>query len=73
MGIAQRAATLADRAAATASGSDGEAKRRDIEKAWKRLVDRGPGGMGKLYKALAILPENDGKRLPVGFGGDVSA
>lgn len=42
-----------------------------IDKAWKRLVDRGPGGMGKVYKALAILPENDGQRRPVGFGGDV--
>ena len=44
---------------------------KDIDSAWKRLVDRGPGGMGKVYKALAILPENDGRRRPVGFGGDV--
>ncbi|PKS10299.1 hypothetical protein jhhlp_002050 [Lomentospora prolificans] len=44
---------------------------RDIEKSYKRLVDRGPSGMGKLYKALAILPENGGRRAPVGFGGDV--
>lgn len=43
-----------------------------VEKAWKRLVDRGPNGMGKLYKALAILPENQGRRRPVGFGGDVT-
>ena len=42
-----------------------------IDGAWKRLVDKGPDGMGKLYKALAILPENDGRRRPVGFGGDV--
>lgn len=45
---------------------------RDIEKSYKRLVDRGPSGMGKIYKALAILPENGGHRAPVGFGGDVS-
>jgi len=44
----------------------------DIEKAWERLVDRGPGGMGKVYKALAILPENEGRRRPVGFGGDIA-
>ncbi|KAL3965328.1 hypothetical protein ACCO45_002332 [Purpureocillium lilacinum] len=42
-----------------------------VDKAWRRLVDRGPNGMGKVYKALAILPENDGRRRPVGFGGDV--
>ncbi|PHH82276.1 hypothetical protein CDD83_3310 [Cordyceps sp. RAO-2017] len=42
-----------------------------IDKAWKRLIDRGPNGMGKVYKALAIVPENDGRRRPVGFGGDV--
>jgi SAM-dependent MidA family methyltransferase len=42
-----------------------------IDGAWKRLVDKGPDGMGKLYKVLAILPENDGRRRPVGFGGDV--
>ncbi|SPO01075.1 related to DUF185 domain protein [Cephalotrichum gorgonifer] len=42
-----------------------------VEQAWRRLVDGGVGGMGKLYKAMAILPENEGKRRPVGFGGDV--
>ncbi|KAH8653350.1 DUF185 domain-containing protein [Xylariales sp. PMI_506] len=64
MGIQQRAEYLAKKA------SD-DTKRQEIEKAWRRLVDRGPGGMGKVYKALAILPENDGRRRPVGFGGDV--
>ncbi|ODA80487.1 hypothetical protein RJ55_03445 [Drechmeria coniospora] len=43
----------------------------NIDKSWKRLVDRGPSGMGRVYKVLAILPENDGRRRPVGFGGDV--
>lgn len=66
MGIAQRAEMLAKKAV-------DDAKRAEIERAWKRLVDRGPGGMGKVYKALAILPENGGRRRPVGFGGDISA
>lgn len=65
MGIQERAAALAKTA-----GSNKEAAEA-IDKACKRLVDRGPSGMGKVYKALAILPENDGQRRPVGFGGDV--
>ncbi|KAK0670633.1 putative S-adenosyl-L-methionine-dependent methyltransferase-domain-containing protein [Cercophora samala] len=67
MGIKQRAEVLAKRA----SAQKGEEAGRGVEKAWKRLVDRGPGGMGKVYQALAILPENEGRRRPVGFGGDV--
>ncbi|PNY28438.1 NADH dehydrogenase [ubiquinone] complex I, assembly factor 7 [Tolypocladium capitatum] len=63
MGIRQRAEML------TEGVDKGTAE--NIDKAWKRLVDRGPNGMGKVYKALAILPENDGRRRPVGFGGDV--
>lgn len=63
MGIRERAEMLS-------KSADGE-KKEDIERSWKRLVDRGVGGMGKVYKALAILPENDGQRRPVGFGGDV--
>lgn len=65
MGIRERAEAL------TKGAKAGESASQDIEKAWKRLVDRGPSGMGKVYKALAILPENDGRRRPVGFGGDV--
>ncbi|KAL1303866.1 hypothetical protein AAFC00_000321 [Neodothiora populina] len=47
-----------------------------IEGAWKRLVDVGPQGMGKLYQVMAILPHkplSSGQqpRRPVGFGGDV--
>ncbi|KAK0646676.1 putative S-adenosyl-L-methionine-dependent methyltransferase-domain-containing protein [Cercophora newfieldiana] len=73
MGIRERAEMLIK--AATASATTDEAKQyaANIEKAWKRLVDRGPGGMGKVYKALAVLPENEGRRKPVGFGGDVVA
>ncbi|KAF1813055.1 DUF185-domain-containing protein [Eremomyces bilateralis CBS 781.70] len=53
-------------------GADEEKKSR-IEGAWKRLVDRGPTGMGQLYKAMAVLPCLPGMegRRPIGFGGDV--
>ncbi|KXH39913.1 hypothetical protein CNYM01_13138 [Colletotrichum nymphaeae SA-01] len=67
MGIKERAEVLIKQVKAKAAADKAQA----IEGAWKRLVDRGPGGMGKVYKAMAILPENDGKRRPVGFGGDV--
>ncbi|KAK9417146.1 putative Protein arginine methyltransferase NDUFAF7 [Seiridium unicorne] len=66
MGIRQRAEHLANKVG-------DETRKQEIERSWKRLVDRGPGGMGKVYKALAILPENDGRRRPTGFGGDVGA
>lgn len=48
---------------------EAEEKRRGIESGWRRLVERGGGGMGRIYKALAIVPESGGKRRPVGFGG----
>jgi NADH dehydrogenase [ubiquinone] 1 alpha subcomplex assembly factor 7 len=66
MGIKERAEILRKHV-----GENSEKAAR-IERAWKRLVDCGPGGMGKVYKALAILPENEGKRQPVGFGGDLA-
>ena len=66
MGIRERAGVLAK-----APDAD-PATLEKINKAWRRLVDRGPGGMGKLYQVMAILPENDGRRRPVGFGGDVA-
>ncbi|KAI1772409.1 DUF185-domain-containing protein [Hypoxylon cercidicola] len=72
MGIRQRAEMLAKSLAGSAAGGE-EDKKRELERSWKRLVDRGPGGMGKVYKVLAILPENGGRRRPVGFGGDVGA
>ncbi|KAG5978186.1 hypothetical protein E4U56_004528 [Claviceps arundinis] len=70
MGIRERAEMLLQASSAVPShtAKDGE----NIRKAWKRLVDRGPSGMGKVYKALAIVPENGGRRRPVGFGGDVT-
>ena len=65
MGIKQRADML------TKAPGVSKEQVETINGAWKRLVDKGPSGMGKVYKALAILPENDGRRQPVGFGGDV--
>ncbi|KAF4123283.1 NADH dehydrogenase [Geosmithia morbida] len=65
MGIRQRAEVLAKAPNLPKETVD------NIHKSWRRLVDRGPDGMGKLYKVLAIVPENDGLRPPVGFGGDV--
>ncbi len=72
MGIQERAEMLIKNALLKAPGDAAAEKYAgDVERAWRRLVDRGPGGMGKVYKALAILPENEGRRRPVGFGGDV--
>jgi SAM-dependent MidA family methyltransferase len=65
MGIRERAEMLMQ-------GLQGE-KKKGVEGAWKRLVDRGGSGMGKVYKAMAIVPESGGRRRPVGFGGDVEA
>lgn len=48
--------------------SDGE-KKKNLESAWRRLIEKGPNGMGRIYKVMAIIPENGGKRPPVGFGG----
>ena len=48
-----------------------ESKRKEMDLGWKRLVETGPGGMGNIYKVLAIVPESGGRRPPVGFGGDV--
>ncbi|KAI9824332.1 MAG: hypothetical protein M1819_000892 [Sarea resinae] len=68
MGIQQRAEQLLK----GVKKDDEEIKER-IEGAWKRLVERGVGGMGRIYKAMAIIPLTEGKRRPVGFGGDVES
>ena len=65
MGIRQRAEML------TKAPGANEETVKTVTKACDRLVDKGPSGMGKVYKVLAVLPENDGRRRPVGFGGDV--
>lgn len=52
--------------------SIGGNQRDAIEAGWRRLVEGGPKGMGKAYKVMAILPENGGRRRPVGFGGGVA-
>jgi NADH dehydrogenase [ubiquinone] 1 alpha subcomplex assembly factor 7 len=64
MGIRERAEML------TKGLGGNDDKKKGIEGAWKRLVDRGGSGMGKVYKVIAILPEAGGRR-PVGFGGDI--
>lgn len=52
-------------------GMGGEEMEKQVRKGLGRLLERGGGGMGKIYKVMAILPENGGRRRPVGFGGDV--
>jgi NADH dehydrogenase [ubiquinone] 1 alpha subcomplex assembly factor 7 len=66
MGIKERADRLL-------KGAKDEEMRGRLETGWKRLVDRGPNGMGKTYKAMAIVPyKNKGPvRRPIGFGGDL--
>lgn len=49
-----------------------EEKRKTLESGWTRLVENGGGGMGKIYKVMAIVPENNGQRRPVGFGGSIT-
>lgn len=84
MGIEERAAQLVKRAVnKERDGSTGQDKgeltelAKRVESGWKRLVDRGPQGMGRLYQVMAILPfsppkEGEPRRRPVGFGGDIS-
>lgn len=73
LGIQERAKELAKKML-TMSKEEGEeikTKVAEMETGWKRLVERGGGGMGRIYKALVIVPENGGKRRPVGFGGSL--
>ena len=66
MGVRERAEMLI-----RAADSD-DKKVETINRAVQRLVERGGGGMGRLYKAMAIVPEAGGKRRPVGFGGELA-
>ena len=73
MGIKERAERLL-REFEKKGGADPEEiekKKSELNTGWKRLVEGGPKGMGKAYKVMTILPENGGKRRPVGFGGGV--
>jgi len=84
MGIEQRAAQLVKQAVdKERGGSTGQDKgeltelAKRVESGWKRLVDRSPQGMGRLYQVMAILPysppkEGKPRRRPVGFGGDIA-
>ena len=67
-----RALGIEDRAKQILRGISDEDKRKEVESAWKRLVERGASGMGRIYKAMAMVPESGGRRRPVGFGGDVA-
>lgn len=58
------------RAEEICKGIGGEEGKKKVMQAVERLVERGGGGMGRIYKVMAILPEGQGRR-PVGFGGDV--
>lgn len=48
-----------------------EERQKTIETGWKRLVEKSGGSMGQIYKVMAIVPENGGRRKPVGFGGGI--
>jgi SAM-dependent MidA family methyltransferase len=74
LGIKERAERLLKELAEKGGGADSqeiEKRKADLETGWKRLVEGGPKGMGKAYKVMAIVPENGGRRRPVGFGGHV--
>ena len=64
MGIRERAEMICK-----GLGED-EAGKARVRGAIQRLVERGGGAMGKIYKALAIVPEGGGRR-PIGFGGSL--
>ena len=73
MGIRERGEMLCRAIDKEQDQQDHEKKERkkDIRRGWERLTERGGGGMGRIYKVLSIVPENNGKRSPVGFGGAV--
>lgn len=66
MGVRERAAMIAG------GGQSGGPN--PIMQAVERLIERGGGsggGMGRIYKVMAVVPESGGRRKPVGFGGGV--
>lgn len=70
MGIRERADMLIKQGLEEDGDLEEEKLKRRVRGAVERLVERGGGGMGRLYKVLAIVPERGGTK-PVGFGGDV--
>lgn len=70
VGIRERAQILS-KAIDKEATQGSEEQKRGIKQSVERLVERGGGGMGRIYKAMAIVPEGGGQRRPVGFGGDV--
>ena len=70
MGIRERGEMLCKRLDQDGNGDVEESKNK-IRQAIERLVERGGGAMGKVYKMLAVVPERNGKR-PVGFGGNIT-
>ncbi|KAJ5172536.1 hypothetical protein N7492_005129 [Penicillium capsulatum] len=52
-------------------GAADEERKKTLETGWKRLVEKSGGSMGQIYKVMAIVPENGGRRRPVGFGGGI--
>ena len=61
MGIQARAEALIKRAR---DADHAESIRKSIE----RLTERGGGGMGRIYKVMALVPGGAGKGAPAGFG-----
>lgn len=70
LGVKERVDVLKD-LVARSQGAGSREKIAAIEKSYDRLVSASAGGMGQVYKALAIIPESGGRK-PVGFGGSVS-
>lgn len=62
MGIGARATALAN----TQTSEEGKKR---IASAYNRLVEKGGGAMGKVYKVMSMLPK--GSKTPVGFGGSL--
>ena len=55
-GAAPAMGTLMSEATATDAEVELDARGKRMIDAWKRLVDEGPTGMGRLYKVMAIVP-----------------
>ncbi|KAI5809118.1 S-adenosyl-L-methionine-dependent methyltransferase [Peziza echinospora] len=72
LGMEERARQLVGRVLERAGDEVEKRDRvREIEGAIGRLIGEGEGGMGGVYKVMAIVPERGGRR-PVGFGGSVA-